>query len=198
MTSNLRKGVVERSTKETRIKLELTIDGAGNAEFQTGVPFLEHMLTLFAVHGLFDLRIDAAGDLSVDAHHTVEDIGICLGDALKKALGDRSGIKRYGAATIPMDEACASVVLDLSNRPYLVCGLPELAPRVGLFDTELIPEFFRALCTHGGVTLHIQVHYGSNTHHIIEAVFKAFGRALDEATRVDERRAGIASSKGSL
>lgn len=198
MAVDLRQGFVERNTKETRISLDLCLDGQGTAQLRTGVPFLDHMLTLFAVHGFFDLKIEAVGDLEIDAHHTVEDIGICLGDALAKALGDRSGIRRYGHAVVPMDEACAEVVLDLSNRPYLVYELPPVAARVGQFETELAPEFFRAFCNHGGVTLHIRVPYGSNTHHIIEAVFKACGRALDEATRLDDRRSGIPSSKGAL
>jgi imidazoleglycerol-phosphate dehydratase len=156
------------------------------------------MLTLFATHGFFDLRIEAKGDLHVDAHHTVEDLGICLGKALSEALGQRKGIRRYGHALVPMDEACAVVALDLSNRPYLVYQTPVLSPHVGQFETELIPEFFRAFCQHGGVTLHIQILYGSNTHHMLEAVFKAWGRALDKATKSDPRREGAPSSKGSL
>lgn len=193
-----RRGRIDRETKETQISVDLFLDGQGTAAVRTGVPFLDHMLTLFAVHGFFDLKLAASGDLEVDAHHTVEDVGICLGVALKKALGDRHGIRRYGEATVPMDEACASVVLDLSNRPFLVCQLPPLSERVGQFETELIPEFFRAFCHHGGVTLHIRVPYGSNTHHILEAVFKAWGRALDAATRFDDRRKGVPSSKGAL
>lgn len=193
-----RQGRVERKTKETDIQIEFAIDGQGTVELSTGVPFLDHMLTLFGVHGLFDLRLQAVGDLEIDAHHTVEDIGICLGDALYMALGDRKGIRRYGHAVVPMDEACAMVTLDLSNRPFLVFQVPHLSERVGRFETELLPEFFRAFSQHGGITLHIQVPYGCNTHHIIEAVFKALGRALDDATRIDERRGGIPSSKGSL
>lgn len=193
-----RRGQVDRKTKETQIELEISLDGEGRAELQTGVPFLDHMLTLFAVHGFFDLRLKAVGDLEIDAHHTVEDIGICLGDAFAQALGDRKSIRRYGHAVVPMDEACASVVLDLSNRPYLVYETPPLSATVGTFETELVPEFFRAFCLRGGVTLHIHVPYGSNTHHMIEAVFKAWGRALDEATRLDERRKGVPSSKGAL
>ncbi len=192
----MRTGRIDRQTKETDIHLELTIDGQGQADLQTGVPFLDHMLTLFAVHGFFDLKLKAQGDLEVDAHHTVEDIGICLGKALSEALGDRRGIRRYGHAVVPMDEACASVVLDLSNRPYLVYQVPPLTSEVGQFETELVPEFFRAFALHGGVTLHLQVHYGINTHHILEALFKAWGRALDQATSLDERRSGIPSSKG--
>ena len=165
---------------------------------RSGVAFLDHMLELFAVHGFFDLQVQATGDLQVDAHHTVEDLGICLGTALQKALGDRQGIQRYGEATVPMDEARATVVLDLSNRPFLVYQAPPMADRVGEFDTELVPEFFRAFCLHGGVTLHISVACASNTHHLLEAIFKAWGRALDVATRLDPRRTGVPSSKGVL
>lgn len=198
MTQEPRQGRIDRKTKETQIELEFSIDGQGLVDLQTGVHFLDHMLTLFSVHGLFDLKIRASGDLEVDAHHTVEDIGICLGDALAAALGDRKSIRRYGHAVIPMDEACASATLDLSNRPYLVYQVPTLASRVGQFETELVPEFLRAFCQHGGITLHVQVAYGANTHHMIEAVFKALGRALDEATSRDERRSGVPSSKGAL
>ncbi len=199
MTTINREGRIERKTKETDISLTLALDGRGDVKLETGVPFLDHMLTLFSVHGQFDLDLRARGDLEVDAHHTVEDIGICLGGALSKALGDRTGIRRYGHAVIPMDETKAMVTLDLSGRPYLVYQAPPPAWKVGQFETELVPEFFRAFCQHGGVTLHIEVPYGSNTHHVIEAVFKAWGRALDEATRIDERRRGmIPSSKGVL
>jgi imidazoleglycerol-phosphate dehydratase len=197
MTS-LRQATVERITNETKIMADLTVDGDGKAEMRTGVPFLDHMLSLFSVHGFFDLKLQAEGDLEIDAHHTVEDIGICLGGALSKALGERKGIRRYGHAVVPMDEACAAVTLDLSNRPFLVYRVPSLAARVGQFETELVPEFFRAFSQHGGVTLHVEGLYGSNTHHILEAVFKAWGRALDQATRFDERRTGIPSSKGTL
>lgn len=193
-----RQGQIRRDTKETQIQLALSLDGSGKAELQTGVPFLNHMLTLFAAHGFFDLTIEAKGDLHVDAHHTVEDLGICLGSALSKALADRKGIRRYGHAVVPMDEACALVTLDLSNRPFLVYRVPALPSTVGRFDTELVPEFFRAFCQHGGVTLHIEVSYGSNTHHIIEAIFKAWARALDEATLLEPRRDDVPSSKGSL
>jgi imidazoleglycerol-phosphate dehydratase len=192
----MRKGQIARQTKETNINLEFAVDGQGLVDLHTGVPFLDHMLTLFAVHGFFDLKLRAEGDLQVDAHHTVEDIGICLGKCLSQALGDREGIRRYGYAVVPMDEACATVVLDLSNRPYLVYEAPPLNAEVGQFETELVPEFFRAFTQHGGVTLHIQALYGSNTHHILEAIFKALGRALDQATLRDERRIGIPSSKG--
>lgn len=198
MTKTPRQGSVDRSTRETQIRLELTLDGQGHVELKTGIPFLDHMLTLFAVHGFFDLSLDARGDLEVDAHHTVEDIGICLGGALVRALGDRKGIRRYGHAVVPMDETLARVAMDLSNRPYLVYQTPALSPRVGEFETELVLEFFRAFCQHGGVTLHIEVPYGCNTHHMLEAVFKAWGRSLDEATQLDNRRTDIPSSKGAL
>jgi imidazoleglycerol-phosphate dehydratase len=193
-----RQGRVERKTKETDIRMGFFLDGQGEVNARTGVPFLDHMLTLFAVHGFFDLEIQAEGDLEVDAHHTVEDLGICLGEAMHKAAGERHGIRRYGHAVVPMDEACASVALDLSNRPYLVYRVPDLPDRVGEFETELVPEFFRAFCLRAGVTLHIDVPYGANTHHMLEAVFKAWGRALDAATQMDPRRTGAPSSKGVL
>lgn len=191
-------GTVTRNTKETRVLVEIRLDGSGKAELNTGVPFLDHMLTLFAVHGIFDLKIEAAGDLEVDSHHTVEDVGICLGMALSKALGDRTAIARYGHASIPMDEALASVSLDLSNRPFLVYETPPMPDKTGEFETALAPEFFRALSQHGGVTLHINVPYGANAHHILEAAFKAFARALAAAVSFDPRRSGIPSSKGAL
>jgi imidazoleglycerol-phosphate dehydratase len=191
-------GTVARSTKETDISAEIALDGTGRAELDTGVPFLDHMLTLFAVHGLFDHKIKATGDLEVDAHHTVEDIGICVGLALSKALGERKAIVRYGHFTVPMDEALASVSLDLSNRPFLVYDTPPMADRTGEFETQLAPEFFRAVCHNGGLTLHIRVLYGANTHHMLEATFKAFARALSMAVSFDPRRSGIPSSKGAL
>jgi imidazoleglycerol-phosphate dehydratase len=198
MNGEPRTAHVERKTNETSIVLDLKLEGSGRGSLHTGVPFLDHMLTLFAVHGLFDLNIEAHGDLEVDAHHTVEDIGICLGRALSLALSDRAGTHRYGSATVPMDEARASVFLDLSNRPFVVLTTPPLSARVGDFETELIPEFFRAVSQHGGITLHIDVPCGANTHHILEAVFKAWGRALAEAVRLDPRRAAVPSSKGVL
>ncbi len=198
MTLAPRHAHVERKTNETHIEIELNVDGSGQGNLDSGVPFLDHMLNLFAVHGFFDLKLQARGDLEIDAHHTVEDVGISLGMAFKSALGDKKGIRRYGHAVVPMDEACATVTLDISNRPFLVYQTPRLAERVGQFDTELAPEFFRAFCLHAGVTLHIQVGCGTNTHHILEAVFKAWGRAMDQAVRFDERRTGIPSSKGAL
>lgn len=196
--ADVRSGKVDRKTKETQIQAEIVLDGSGKAELNTGVPFLDHMLTLFSVHGFFDLRIKAAGDLDVDAHHTVEDIGICLGKAFSEALGNRAGIRRYGDASIPMDEALATVTLDLSNRPFLVYDAPPMADRTGDFETALVPEFLRAFCQNGGITLHVRVLYGSNAHHMIEAAFKALGRALDMAASFDPRRAGVPSSKGAL
>ena len=198
MGEERRTGRVERNTRETRIKVQLDLDGRGSGDIDTGVPFMDHMLRLFAVHGFFDLQLKATGDLEIDAHHTVEDIGICVGEALNKALGDRKGIRRYGNAVVPMDEARAAVALDLSNRPFLVYQVPPFGDRVGQFETELVPEFFRAFCQHGGVTLHIEVPCGSNTHHILEAVFKAAGRALDAATQPEPRATGVPSTKGVL
>ncbi len=198
METESRRATVERKTRETAVAVQLVLDGTGTAEVDTGLPFFDHMLTLWAVHGFFDLTVRAQGDLEVDGHHTVEDVGITLGQALSEALGDRRGIRRYGTAFVPMDEAMAQVSLDLSNRPYLVWRLPGLAERVGSFETELAPEFFRAVCQHGGITAHILVPYGDNSHHILEAVFKAFGRALDEAVRQDPRRRAVPSSKGVL
>ena len=198
MTTTTRRAQIERITKETSVQLELALDGSGTAECETGVPFLDHMLTLFAVHGLFDLRVRAGGDLEVDGHHTVEDVGIVLGQALRKALADKKGIRRYGEAAVPMDEALARVTLDCSSRPYLVLRLPPLAERVGSFETELLPEFLRAFAQQGGLTLHVEAPYGTNSHHVIEAVFKALGRALAQAVALDERRTGVPSSKGLL
>ena len=189
---------VERLTGETAIKAVLNIDGAGRAQVQTGLGFFDHMLILFGKHGLFDLTVEANGDLEVDGHHTVEDTGIVLGQALAKALGDKAGIKRYGTAFVPMDEALAMVSLDISGRPYLVFDAVLPAERVGQFDSELTEEFLRALSVHAGLTLHVRLLAGKNTHHIIEAIFKALGRALDEATRQDDRIQGVMSTKGIL
>jgi imidazoleglycerol-phosphate dehydratase len=201
MTSDGRFFEVERTTRETSIRLKFTLDGTGRTDITSGIPFLDHMLTLFAVHGFFDLEIQATGDHMddrMDCHHAAEDLGICLGKALEGALGDRKGVRRYGEASVPMDETLAHVALDLSRRPFLVYHTPKLIERLGRFETELVPEFLRAFCQHGGVTLHVGVPYGENSHHILEAVFKAFGRALDQAAAPDPRRAGVPSSKGSL
>jgi imidazoleglycerol-phosphate dehydratase len=189
---------VKRKTAETDIHLGFNLDGSGDFSVDTSVPFLDHMLSLMAKHGLFDLHIKAKGDIEIDFHHTVEDVGICLGEALKKALGKKEGIKRYGAASVPMMEALASVVLDLSDRPMVVykVGLPQ--EKVGGFDGELAEEFLRAFATNGGINLHVNLLYGSNMHHIIEAIFKALGRALDTATQLDDRIKGVLSTKGKL
>jgi imidazoleglycerol-phosphate dehydratase len=193
-----RKGVVERITKETQIKLTLDLDGSGVAKICTSVPFLDHMLDLFARHGLFDLEVEARGDIDIDFHHTVEDIGIVLGTALKEALGAKTGIRRYGQASIPMDETLASVAVDLSGRPYLVyhVALPKI--KIGDFDVELAREFFQALANNLGANIHINVMYGDNVHHVLEACFKALARALDQATSLDSRIKGVMSTKGKL
>lgn len=170
----------------------------GDARVRTGVGFLDHMLTLFARHGLFDLEVAAAGDLEVDQHHTVEDVGICLGQALARAVGDKRGIARYGWAAVPMDEALVLASLDLSGRPFLACDLEVRERTIGQFDAELVPEFFRAVATHGILTLHVRQIAGVNGHHIVEAAFKAFARALDAATQPDARVTGIPSTKGAL
>ncbi|MBD3183398.1 imidazoleglycerol-phosphate dehydratase HisB [Candidatus Poribacteria bacterium] len=189
---------IKRTTKETDIDLEINIDGAGKSEIITGVGFFDHMLTLFSRHGFLDLKLKALGDVEVDYHHTVEDVGICLGDAIHKACGDKAGIKRFGNSTIPMGESLASVNMDLCDRPHLVFNVPLEKQKVGDFDVELVEEFFHAFVNHSGATMHINLAYGGNTHHIIEAVFKAFGRALDMATSYDERIKGVLSTKGTL
>ncbi|GAE44897.1 imidazoleglycerol-phosphate dehydratase [Mesobacillus boroniphilus JCM 21738] len=180
-----RTATVKRYTNETKIDLDFSIDGEGKTTLETGVPFLSHMLDLFAKHGQFDLKVDAKGDVEVDGHHTTEDIGICIGQALRDALGDKKGIKRYGNAFVPMDEALAQVVIDLSNRPHLEMRAEFPAQQVGTFDVELVHEFLWKLALEARMNLHVIVHYGKNTHHMIEAVFKALGRALDEATTID-------------
>ncbi len=195
---NIRQHTITRRTKETDITLSLVLDGTGVAAITSGVPFLDHMLTLFAVHGFFDLSLTAQGDIDIDDHHTVEDIGICLGQAFKGALLDFSAITRYGHCTLPMDEALARVTVDLSNRPYLHYDVVACDQKVGAFDTALVMEFLRALSLHGGMTLHVEVPYGRNTHHILEAIFKALGKTLDQATSITTRSRGPLSSKGSL
>lgn len=193
-----RKGKITRKTKETRIILRLDLDGSGEHSISTGIPFFDHMLSLFAMHGFFDLHIEAEGDIGVDFHHTVEDVGICLGDGFREAVGDGKGLRRYGMAIIPMDETLVSVALDLSMRPYLVYNPGLKKRRVGLFDLDLIEEFYRAFINHGGITLHINTMYGKNSHHIIEAIFKGVGRALDMASSLDQRVRGVMSTKGTL
>lgn len=189
---------IDRSTSETRIHLKLTIDGTGLSAIRTTVPFLDHMLHLFARHGLFDLTVEAQGDIDIDFHHTVEDIGIVLGEAFRQALGDKKGIVRYGTARIPMDETLADVTVDLSGRPYLVYNVDLPKVKVGEFDAELAREFFQAFANNCGCNLHLNLLYGENVHHIIEACFKGFGRSLDSATRQDARLHGVMSTKGIL
>ena len=198
MANTSRVGSIQRRTKETNIELTIKLDGQGVTSIQSGVSFMDHMLTLFGVHGFFDLDVKGAGDVEVDDHHTVEDLGICLGQAFKAALGDLSGICRYGFSVIPMDEALAQVAVDISNRPYLHYETPIKDQKVGTFDTALAKEFLRALSLHAGLTLHVKVIHGDNTHHIIEAVFKALGRALGQAVSLEPRTTGPLSSKGSL
>jgi imidazoleglycerol-phosphate dehydratase len=193
-----RTATIERITKETRIKLSLGVDGTGEATICTSVPFLDHMLNLFARHGLFNLEVEACGDIDIDFHHTVEDIGIVLGDAFKQALGDKKSIRRYGQATVPMDETLAAVSVDISGRPYLVYNVNLPKVKIGEFDVELAREFFQAFANHCGLNLHINAMYGSNVHHIIEACFKAFARAMDVATQLDARVEGVLSTKGML
>ena len=194
----MRKAERARKTNETDIKLSFNIDGQGEADIQTAVPFMTHMLDLFTKHGQFDLSVKAEGDVDIDDHHTTEDIGICLGQALLEALGDKKGIKRYGSSLVPMDEALAQVAVDLSNRPHLEFRAQLPSRKVGTFDTELVHEFLWKFSLEARMNLHVIVHYGTNTHHIIEAIFKALGRALDEATMIDPRVKGIPSTKGML
>ncbi len=189
---------VSRKTKETDITVELEIDGAGQTSIQTGMPFFNHMLDSFSRHGFFDIQIAAKGDLEVDFHHTVEDVGLALGQAFKDALGDKHGIRRFGEASCPLDEALAEVVVDLSGRPYLYYNVKIRPGRVGDFDTDLPHEFYAAFANQLGMNLHIDVPRGENPHHIIEACFKAFARAMDTATQVDPRVQGVLSTKGSL
>lgn len=191
-----RKGEYKRNTLETEIEVKINLDGKGTSNLQTEIYFLNHMLNLFARHGLFELEVKAKGDLEVDYHHTVEDIGICLGEAIKKALQDKKGIKRYGFTILPMDESLVQVVLDLSGRGQLIYKVQFEQEKIGSFEVNLVEEFFRALSYHAGMTLHINLLYGKNSHHIIEAIFKAFGRALDEAIKQDNRIDGIPSTKG--
>ncbi len=193
-----RKAKATRKTKETAITVELDLDGGGKAEIQTGIPFLNHMLEIFTRHGLFDLKLEAKGDIEVDYHHTVEDVGLTLGQAFKEGLGDKQGISRFGEASIPLDEALAQVVVDLSGRPYLSYNVKIRPGRVGDFDTDLPHEFFQALANQVGMNLHINVTQGENPHHIIEACFKGLARAMEKATRIDERIRGVLSTKGSL
>ena len=192
-----RKAQIERKTKETVISLSLDLDGTGNSDISTGIPFFDHMLSLLAMHGLFNLSLQATGDLEVDFHHTVEDVGIAFGQGIKKALGGGAGIRRFGEALVPMDEALSRVVLDISGRPYLGYRV-KARGKVKDFNLELVESFFKAVADHAGMTLHIDLLCGTNRHHIVEAIFKGFGRALDTATSVDQRRSGVPSTKGSI
>ena len=197
-TKKARRAEIERKTAETQISIKLNLDGEGTCDIATGIGFLDHMLTLLAKHSFMDLTVKAKGDLEVDSHHTVEDIGIVLGEALREALGDKAGIHRYGNCFIPMDETLAQVCLDFSGRPFLAFGAEIPKIQLGNYDAEMTEEFFRAVAMHCGLTLHIRVLYGSNVHHIIEAIFKAFARAVAEAAAVDPRVKGVMSSKGVL
>ncbi len=194
----MRIGKIFRETRETQIDLKIDLDGSGRISVNTGIGFFNHMLNLFAAHGQFDLILECKGDLDVDGHHSVEDIGIALGAAIKNALADKRGINRYGSFFVPMDESLALVSLDISNRPFLVFDAGELAPTVGNFDTELTEEFLRAFAFNAGITLHVKILYGKNTHHKIEAIFKALGHALRIAVDYDEKNTGIPSTKGIL
>ena len=194
-----RTATISRRTGETDITLTLTVDGTGSAEMATGIGFLDHMLTLFAKHGLFDISVKAIGDLHVDEHHTAEDVCICLGQALDRALGDRRGIVRTAHSFVPMDEALGFVAVDLGGRPYCVVDAVFVTPRVGQLGTDLIAHLFESIAVHARLNLHARILYGHNDHHKVEALFKAFGRALDAATRIDERLGGaVPSTKGTL
>jgi len=193
-----RVATVDRKTRETAVKIALKLDGGGRGEVATGVPFLDHMLESFARHGFFDLKIEAKGDLHIDEHHTVEDVGIVLGKAFAQALGDRSGIRRFGEATIPLDEALCTVVVDISGRSYLAYNVEIEQERVGSFQTELVHDFMKALSDNVGMNLHVNMIAGRNPHHVIEATFKALARAMDAATSLEPRVAGVLSTKGTL
>lgn len=194
----MRKAELERNTYETQIVMELDLDGKGNHSIDTGIGFLDHMLTHIAKHGFFDLRLSASGDLNVDCHHTVEDVGIVFGKCLAKALGEKTGIRRYGSFAMPMEEALVLCALDISGRPYLGFAASFSTERLGTMDTQMIEEFFRAVSIHGGLNLHLKVLAGKNDHHIAEAMFKAFAKALDMAVAYDERIDGVLSTKGIL
>ena len=194
-----RKAKIDRKTKETDIRVELNLDGKGISEIETGIPFIDHMLNLMAAHGFIDIKISAKGDTEIDYHHTIEDLGICLGMAINKAIGDKKGIKRYGQATVPMDEALASVVIDVSNRPFLAYRVSLTDSKTGKFDIGLLKEFFRALVNYSGITMHVDLLSGKGAHHVAESIFKAFGRAMDMAISVEKRLEGeIPSTKGVL
>ena len=193
-----RQAQINRNTNETQISVALDLDGSGRSALATGVPFLDHMLDQIARHGVFDLDVKAAGDLHIDAHHTVEDVGITIGQAFAKAVGNKSGVRRYGHAYVPLDEALSRVVVELSGRPGLVCKVDFVRARIGEFDVDLMHEFFQGFVNHALVTLHIDNLRGDNAHHQAETVFKAFGRALRMAVEIDPRTQGVPSTKGSL
>lgn len=195
----VRKASIHRKTKETEIHLDLNLDGTGISEVSTGIPFMDHMLTLMAAHGFMDLKIAATGDTEIDDHHTVEDIGICLGKAIHDGLGKREGIRRYGHAMVPMDEALARVALDISNRPFLAYRVVLKESKTGTFDVNLVREFFRALVVHSGITMHVDLVSGDDPHHVAESIFKSFARALDQASGLEPRLGGaVPSTKGLL
>lgn len=194
----MRKATVKRKTNETHISMTLKIDGSGSYKIETPFPFLTHMLSSFSKHGFFDLKMKATGDIEIDDHHTVEDIGIVLGEVLAKAWGDKKGIRRFGMASVPLDEALAQVTVDLSGRPYLVYNVKNPRKKIKHFDCGMIEHFFRSLVDQSKINLHINLHYGKDPHHILESIFKAFGRALDQATQIDPRQTGVASTKGKL
>lgn len=194
----MRKATIERKTSETDVSVAIGLDGQGEGRIDTSISFFDHMLNLFARHGLADLDVRGRGDTAVDDHHLVEDIGICLGQAIRKALGERKGIARYGTAWVPMDESLCHVAMDLSGRPYLVWNAVIGQERIGTFDPALLKEFFKALSDHSGMTLHVNLMYGTNNHHMAEAVFKAFARAFRKAVAIDARIEGVMSTKGAL
>lgn len=199
MMSTTRTGAVSRTTKETDIQISLTLEGSGVGDIATGIPFFDHMLTSLTRYGFFDLGLHARGDLDVDYHHTVEDVGICLGEAFDHALGSKEGIQRFGHIVMPMDEALVSVTLDICSRPYLIYHVTFPGPRIGTsFPSELVQEFFQGFIRRSGLTLHINMHYGANSHHIAEAIFKGVGRALGQACALDPRIHGVFSTKGEL
>lgn len=193
-----RRAAVERTTAETSVRVDLSLDGTGRGQIHTTIPFLDHMLTLLAKHGFFNLTVQAKGDTDIDDHHTIEDIGIVMGDALKQALGSKEGVRRFGWASVPLDETLAQVTVDLSGRPYLVYHVELPQRRIKEFDLGLFEDFFQAFATHGVLTLHVNVLYGRNPHHIMESVFKALAKALDQATSIDGRVTGVLSTKGKL
>jgi imidazoleglycerol-phosphate dehydratase len=193
-----RRAMITRRTTETQVKVDLALDGRGRGRIETTIPFLDHMLALLAKHGFFDLSVQAKGDTEIDDHHTVEDIGIVLGEAIKQALGKKEGIRRFGFASVPLDETLAQVTVDLSGRPYLVYRVELPQRRIKAFDLGLFEDFFQALVTHAAMNLHVNLLYGRNPHHMLEAVFKALAKALDQATSLDGRVSGVLSTKGKL